>query len=48
MNNPSQAPAAAPRLAARPVVIRPITVSIMLRSLPTIEACSTGNRLSAR
>ena len=48
INRPNQAPLAAPASAARAVVRRPSTFSTILRSVPTMADCSTGNPLSDR
>ena len=48
MNSPSHAPDAAPPIATRPLVSRPVILSIRLRSVPTIMQFSTGNSSSER
>jgi hypothetical protein len=47
-NRPHQAPPAAPTAIARPIVNRPVTVSIIRRSEPMIVTFSTGNFSSER
>jgi hypothetical protein len=47
-NSPHHAPPAAPAPTARPVVSRPVTFSIMRRSVPMIVTFSTANFSSER